>query len=68
MVWGAMVGGEVGAIWNGNIIPELVGANWGLGVVECCCPNWGWVCHPRDVHHIRITVATYGGYGYGSVP
>ncbi len=31
VVWGASVGGEVVAIWNGNIVPELVGANWGYG-------------------------------------
>ncbi len=31
VVWGAMVRGEVGTIQNGNIVPELIGANWGCG-------------------------------------
>ncbi len=29
VVWGTTVGGEVGTVQNGNIIPELAGANWG---------------------------------------
>ncbi len=32
VVWGTTVRWEVGAVWNGKIIPELIGANWG----------WGW--------------------------
>ncbi len=29
VVWGTVVGGEVGAVRNGNIVPGLAGANWG---------------------------------------
>ncbi len=29
VVWGTAVGGEVGTVQNGHIVPELAGANWG---------------------------------------
>ncbi len=39
VVWGTAVGGEVGTIWNGNIVPELTGANWGRGWWSIVVPS-----------------------------
>ncbi len=56
VVWGAMVGGEVGAIRNGNIVPELVGANWG-------CEWWSTVIPTGYIIPSMVVRVIAGGDG-----